>query len=288
VGDSVEEIVFSDYRAIGKFKVPTQYATKTAGIITQQYKYVDVSFDDKLKAELFKLQDEFITTQPQGPTKEPAVQKIGDNIYTTNAGSYKVLFVNFKDYIWIMEAPINDFISKDVIFKIKEMLPGKPIKYLAVTHHHIDHSGGTRTFVSEGATLVTTKGNRNFFEQMMKSNFTISPDTFSLNPKPLKMEFVENSKRTFTDGETTVELYDIGAGPHAEEMLVAYLPKEKILYQADLFDDISGLRSQTTVQLAKWIESKKLLVETIVSVHGTVTKFENFQKDAANFTKSLE
>ena len=116
---------------------------------------------------------------------------------------------------------------------------------------------------------------------MVKSQFTIAPDTLSLSPKPLKMEFIEDGKRAFTDGVTTVELYNIGAGPHAEEMLVAYLPKEKILYEADLFDEPTGLRSKTTAQLAKWIESQKLAVETILPVHGKVTTFEELKQDIA-------
>ena len=281
LGDTSQETVFGSYKTIGKFKVPSEITAATAGVKNYTWRYPDVSFDKNLTGNEFKAEFNFPMKQSSAPANEQPVQKLGENIYTIRAGGYKVLAVNLRDYIFVMEAPTGDAASKDVIAKIKETIPGKPIKYLAVTHHHLDHSGGARTYVAEGATLITTKGNRNYFEQMVKSQFTIAPDTLAHNRQALKMEFIEKGKRVFTDGTTTVEIYDIGASPHTEEMLVAYLPKEKILYEADLFDDLAGLRSKTTAQLAKWIESRKLAVETIVPVHGRVTTFEELKKDIA-------
>jgi hypothetical protein len=226
LGDTSQETVFSSYKTVGKFKVPLEITTATAGVKNYTWRCADVSFDKNLTGNEFKAESDF----PMKPaaSNEPPVQKLGENIYVIRAGGYRVLAAALKDYIFVMEAPIGDAASKDVIAKIKETIPGEPIKYVAVSHHHIDHAGGARTYVAEGAPLVTTKGNRNYFEQLVKSKFSIAPDTLARNPQPLKMEFIENGKRVFTDGATTVELYDIGTNPHTEEMLVAYLPKEKI------------------------------------------------------------
>jgi glyoxylase-like metal-dependent hydrolase (beta-lactamase superfamily II) len=285
-GDTNQETVFQSYKTVGKFKVPSEITTSTAGVKNYTWRYVDVLFDKNLTGNEFKAEADFPTKTAAAASNEQPVQKLGENVYAVRAGGYRVLAAALKDYIFVMEAPIGDSASKDVIAKIKEKMPGKPIKYLAVSHHHIDHAGGARTYIAEGATLVTTKGNQNYFEQLVKSRFTIAPDMLARNPQPLKIEFIENGKRVFTDGVTTIELYDIGTNPHTEEMLVAYLPKEKILFQADLFDDLSGLRSRTTMQLADWIESKKLAVETILPVHGKATTIEEFRRDAANFRKA--
>jgi hypothetical protein len=63
--------------------------------------------------------------------------------------------------------------------------------------------------------------------------------TFS-RPTPIPrrefLEFIQNKRRTFADGKQIIELYDIGPGPHAEEMVVAYLPNERIIFQGDLFN----------------------------------------------------
>ena len=45
-------------------------------------------------------------------------------------------------------------------------MPSKPIRYVVNTHHHFDHSGGLRTYVDQGTTVVTHAGNRDFYEQV--------------------------------------------------------------------------------------------------------------------------
>ena len=149
-----------------------------------------------------------------------------------SANGYNVLAVGFRDHVLVVETPGDDATSRDVITRVKETFPGKPIRYAAVTHFHDDHAGGMRTYVAEGATVVTTPGNRAFFERAVRDGrFTIRPDALTLRPAPLKIETLQNGKRIFTDGATTVELYDIGRGPHTDEMIVAYLPAEKIVFQ---------------------------------------------------------
>src|SRR5918997_4242234 len=81
-------------------------------------------------------------------------------------------------------------------------------------------------------------------------------------------------KRVFTDGEHTVEIYDIGAGPHTKEMLIAYLPKEKIVFQGDLLNlpqagtTIVTPGNETTVHFAERLQALGLNVEKIAAVHG--------------------
>ncbi len=268
VGDAITETIFSAYRTFGKFKVPTEAAGKISDVLTYKIDYSDISFDRNLADGEFRLDFDLKTPTPEALTESP-VNKLGDNIYTVNASGYRVLFAGFKDFIFVMEAPVGDAAAREAIARIKETIPGKPIKYLAVTHFHSDHSGGVRTFIAEGATLITTKGNRGYFEQMTKSRFTIAPDLLSANPQPLKIELLEDEKRIFTDGATTVEIHNTGANPHAEDMLIAYLPKEKILYGADIFDGLTDNRYPATLHLLKWLESKKLAVEKIIPVHGT-------------------
>src|ERR1051326_1121278 len=159
---------------------------------------------------------------PSAPTPPgDALNKLAENIYTfrTSAG-YTVLLVGMKDYVFVMEAPVSDTISRDVLAKAKDIFAGKPVKYVAVSHFHDDPAGGAHGFMSAGADLITTRGNAAFFERMRKRNSTL----FSDKPVPagVKIETVEG-KRTITDGVTTVELIDIGKGPHTDEMLIAYL-----------------------------------------------------------------
>ena len=212
-GDALTETAFIAYQAVGKFKIPTEVVNSTAGVVTSRMRYGNVSFDRDLGDKEFLLDGELTAVGAQQPAAGPAVHKLGENVYTASVPGYKVLFIDFKDHIWALEAPVGDASARMIIQQIKETIPNKPIKYIALTHFHDDHASGARTFIAEGATLLTTKGNRGHFEQLMKGKFSIAPDLLTTNPQPLKLEFIENGKRVITDGTTTVELYEIGPQP---------------------------------------------------------------------------
>jgi glyoxylase-like metal-dependent hydrolase (beta-lactamase superfamily II) len=278
-GDVVFETIYPAYRNENNQMIPTGRITKVNDELTEELRFEQVSFNTALNDDKFKVPNgmKAVTFPPP-----PPLNKLSENVYTVNAGGYNVLFVAFKDYVFVMEAPGGDNVSRSAIEQIKKTFPDKPIRYVAVTHHHDDHAGGLRTYIAEGATLIAAPGEKSFFEKIAKSKFTIDPDTLTRNPQPLKIETVENGKRVLTDGATTVEIYDIGSGPHTDEMLVAYLPNEKILFQGDLLNRPSNgdapIANDTTVHFAKWLATKKLAVEKIVAVHGTVSTMDELRQ----------
>jgi hypothetical protein len=98
----------------------------------------------------------------------------------------------------------------------------------------------------------------------------------SLLPKSsgrkLVVETIQNKKRVFQDDKHVVEIYDVGPNPHAEEILVAYLPKEKILFQADLLNAAPNgtfpIAQDSTISFSERIKQLGLQVEKIYGVHG--------------------
>lgn len=277
-GDVVFEMIYPAYRTENGQQIPTGRITKVNDEMTEDLRFEQLIFNTALTDDKFKAPANFkaVTFPPPQP-----FNKISENVYTVNASGYNVLVVGFKDYIFVMEAPNGDNTSRQAIEQIKKIFPDKPIRYIAVTHHHDDHAGGLRTYIAEGATVLAAPGEKTFFERIAKSKFTIDPDTLTRNPQPLKIETLENGKRVLTDGTTTVEIYDIGTGPHAEEMLVAYLPNEKMIFQGDLLNRPANgdypIANDTTVHFAKWIETKKLSVEKIIPVHGTITTIDELR-----------
>jgi glyoxylase-like metal-dependent hydrolase (beta-lactamase superfamily II) len=278
-GDSLFETRFNGQHKAGKYIVPARRVTALNGDITNDFGLAEVAFNIELTPELFKL--------PEGlravtfPTPAP-VTKHADKIYTTSAGGYNVLFVDFNDYIFVMETPGNDRVSLQAIEQIKKTIPGKPIKYVAVTHHHDDHAGGIRTYMAEGATLIVAPGEEAFFRKVSAVRFSADPDTLTRHPREPRFEPVQNGKRVLTDGTMTVEIYNIGKGPHAEEMLVAYFPNQKLIFQGDLLNRPSNgdypIANDTSVHFLNWIDSKKLAVEMTIPVHGTPTTIAEFRK----------
>jgi glyoxylase-like metal-dependent hydrolase (beta-lactamase superfamily II) len=278
-GDSLFETRFTGQRKVGKYIVPARRVNALNGDITNDFGLGEVAFNIELTPERFKM--------PEGmraitfPTPAP-VTKHADKIYTTSAAGYNVLFVDFNDYIFVMETPGSDRVSLQAIEQIKKTIPNKPIKYVAVTHHHDDHAGGIRTYMAEGATLIVAPGEEAFFKKVSAVRFSADPDTLTRNPREPRFEPLKNGKRVLTDGTMTVEIYDIGKGPHTEEMLVAYFPDQKFIYQGDLLNRPANgdypIANDTSVHFLNWIDAKKLAVEMTIPVHGTPTTMAEFRK----------
>ena len=142
--------------------------------------------------------------------------------------------MEFGDHLTLIEAPQNDTRSLAVIAKAKELRPDKPLTEVVNTHHHFDHSGGIRAAVSEGLTVITHRDNAAFFQDAVAKSHTIVPDALARNPKALKIESVDEEK-TLQDETMTVNLYHIAGSPHADTLLMAYFPKERLLVEADVF-----------------------------------------------------
>jgi len=101
---------------------------------------------------------------------------------------------------------------------------------------------------------------------------SLLPHSSSTRPRSLVFETIQNKKRVFQDNRHVVELYDIGPNPHANEMIVAYLPKEKILFQADLLNPAANgtiaIAQDATMSFAEKLQQLSLNVEKIYGVHG--------------------
>ena len=283
-GDATHEWAFPGYRTVGKLKVPTGRVTRRAGELIEEVTYDDVQFNTKLPESAFAKPEghEELPTPTPAPTRET---KLAEGVHLFESGANS-LVVEFADHLLVVEPYAGGRGSRATITKLKEMFPAKPVKYVVVTHFHDDHSGGLRPYVAEGARIVTTRANQKFFERMASSTFTVAPDDQSRAARKPAFEFVENGKRVFTDGRQSVEVIDVGPNPHAREMLVAYLPKERLVFQGDLVNlPNSGKYMPTTIieattHFLETITRLGLDVERIASVHGPSTTLKELREAA--------
>jgi glyoxylase-like metal-dependent hydrolase (beta-lactamase superfamily II) len=173
---------------------------------------------------------------PGGPAAALTVtaERLGDGVfrYTTGAGSYDSLVIEFNNYIMMLEAGQSQARATAYVAEIKKQFPNKPLRYVMVTHPHSDHTGGLPVVVAEGATLIVQENSREFFERALNTPRTLLDDQLAKAPKRARVETVAD-KRVYTDGTHTVEFYHIFPAPHSNALLVAYLPKEKVLFQGD-------------------------------------------------------
>ena len=285
-GDSEIAQTYSGYRPVGKLKLPSGRVLYNSGGVIQETEYTDLQINTRPAESVFQGPEGFekLAAPPATPPP-PAVSKIADDVYLLQGlagGTHNVLFVAFNDHVLVVEAPEQILYANNsvqALAKIKETVPGKPIKYLVLTHHHSDHAGGFREYVAEGATIVTTAGTKSSLEKAAAVESSLLPRL--LPGHKLTIDTIENKKRVFQDDKHIVELYDIGPNPHANEILVAYLPKEKILFQADMFNPAANgtipIAQDATIGFSEKLQQLGLKVEKIYGVHGRFTTPEELR-----------
>lgn len=277
-GDVIVETIFT-----GTAAAPTGRISKIGGEMTEELRYSKYEINPTVPDSAYAMPADYSEFRAV-PQSDP-VQKHADGIYTVTAGGYNVLFVDLADHIFVMETPGNDNVSRQAIAAIKRTIPNKPIRYVAVTHHHDDHAGGIRTYIAEGATILAVPNEKPFFEKVAMAKFALNPDTLARQPRPISVETISGGRRVLTDGKITVELRDIGNGPHAEQMLVAYFPAEKLIFQGDLLNRPPNgnkpIANDTSAHFLKWIDANKLAVEKVLMVHGPVTTIEEMRSAVA-------
>jgi glyoxylase-like metal-dependent hydrolase (beta-lactamase superfamily II) len=208
---------------------------------------------------------------PGGGAPAPLVvtsEKLGDGLYrlTTGPGSYDSVIVEFKDYIMMLEAGQSEARGLAYVAATKKLIPNKPIRYVMNTHPHSDHTGGLPVLVAEGATIITQKNNEEFLGKALNTPRTLLDDTLAKNPKKAKIEAV-SEKKVYSDGTRTVEMYHVAPVPHSNGLLIAYIPKEKILFQGD-FSVTPGQPANDHVKaLVPILEKLNLDFDRYINVH---------------------
>src|SRR6202165_5947220 len=209
---------------------------------------------------------EVVRTAKLDPVKVDT-QKLADHVWLLGGGPLNSVLVEFKDFVAVVEAPQNEARSLAVMEEVHKLVPGKMIRYVVNTNHHMAYAGGLRTYFSQGTTVVTHQLNRDYYVEILFSPFprTVAPDRMTtFNPmymisrRPPPIETVGGTtmigKYVVSDDERQMQIwhvqdmaYEVGEtylkipgpslarGNHSADMLMAYLPKEKILINADLY-----------------------------------------------------
>jgi glyoxylase-like metal-dependent hydrolase (beta-lactamase superfamily II) len=207
---------------------------------------------------------------PSGPTSE----KLADGVFRIN-GAYNALAVEFADHILLFEpGPQNETRAQAIIAEARRVIPNKPIRYGVISHHHFDHTSGLPAVVAEGITIVTPEVNRSFLMNALSAPRTLAPDSLSKSGKKPVIEGFTGDKRVFQDSTRTFEVHVIRGLPHADGLVIGYLPKEKILVYADMFNlpppktPVPDPPVVGTMVFLENLERLKLDVDRIMSVHA--------------------
>jgi glyoxylase-like metal-dependent hydrolase (beta-lactamase superfamily II) len=280
LGDMPVTINYSDYRDFGSVKFPTKIRQTYGGFPALELTVTEVKAN---AAADITVPDS--VRQAGNPYTRVQNQKAGDGVWYLTGGTHHSVVIEMSDHLVVAEGPLNDDRALALMAEARKLVPGKPIKYLIVSHHHFDHSGGVRAFAGEGATIITHDAGRPYFEKILAAPATVAPDHLAKSGKKAAVEGVRD-RRVLTDGTRTVEIRYIAGIQHADDMLMVYLPKEKFLIQADAYTPPAPSAapmsppSPFTVNLLENLTKQGLAVDQILPLHGRIVPLAELQKAA--------
>jgi glyoxylase-like metal-dependent hydrolase (beta-lactamase superfamily II) len=282
LGDVAIETTFADYQDVGGLKLPSHLTTKTDKYTTADIRIAKQTIDGDAGDLAAPTQAASAPPIAAPPPAIVAAQEIAPGIWFLGGQSHHSVLVEFADHLTLIEAPQNDTRALAVIAKARELRPGKPLTQVVATHHHFDHSGGVRAAVSEGLTVVAQKATAAFYQDAIARAHTIAPDALAKNPKPLKIETVDEELE-LKDATRTMQLFRIDGSPHADTLLMAYLPKERILVEADVFSPGAAVNPYAA-NLLENVRKHNLVVDRIVPIHGSIVPFSELLKTQVRAT----
>jgi glyoxylase-like metal-dependent hydrolase (beta-lactamase superfamily II) len=276
LGDVAIETSFADYQDVNGLQLPARLTTKTDQVTTADIRVTTQTVDGDIGDLAAPEAAASAAPIAPPPPATVAVEEVARGIWLLAGQSHHSVLVEFSDHLALIEAPQNDTRTLAVIAKAKELRPDKPLTHVINSHHHFDHSGGIRAAISEGLTVITHKDNAAFYGEVAKRSFTIAPDALAKNTQPLKIETVDE-ELVLKDDAMTVNLYHIAGSPHADTLLMAYFPRERILVEVDVYTPGAAV-APYAANLLENLKKRNLRVDRVVPLHGKSAPYADLVK----------
>jgi glyoxylase-like metal-dependent hydrolase (beta-lactamase superfamily II) len=303
-GDSNYDLLLSDWKAVNGAQLAHTLSFRLNGQEVQRLSYKEVAANQPIAADALAVPENLRTAALAAATTDVPYQWVirrmflgrfldSDAVYFPPGGGFKLvelapnvqhvvggtannLIVAMKDNIVIFDAPVNEGQSAWVIDAAKKRYPGKRISHLVLTHHHMDHSGGVRTYIAEGATVIVGAPNKAYFEQVARAPHTLSPDRLAKNPRtPTITEVTETL--TLKDDTVQINVHNI-PNPHSEGMLIGHVVQPNILWITDLISPRGPIaRNANTVAVGNALRRHNISNSTLAGGHGTTAKQAEIQ-----------
>jgi glyoxylase-like metal-dependent hydrolase (beta-lactamase superfamily II) len=301
-GDSNYDLVLSDWRDVGGVKIAHSQTYQLDGRDILVTKYEQITPNATLSADLFEIPTparlaavraamgnvphQWIIRRGQwgnlldsdlvawDPNVEPQLVEIAPGVSLSQGVSHNSMVVEMEKYLVVFDAPIGEQFSEWFIDAAKKRYPGKPIRYLMLTHHHWDHSSGMRSYGAEGATFIVGKGLKEHVRHTLSAPGTVLDDR--LNRSPRKPNVIEvEGKHVLKDGKREVHMYHIDS-KHSIATLIGYIPDASLGFVTDIFSTNVPLPPKASaghVELVQGTKKWGITPERFAPGHGSVAPF---------------
>jgi glyoxylase-like metal-dependent hydrolase (beta-lactamase superfamily II) len=279
LGDTATLTRYSDYRDFGGVKFPTRIRQSSGGHPVLDLTVRDVQANVAVAALA-------VPDAARNQGERVVSEKVADGVWFVAGGSHNSVAIEMADHLVLVETPLNDARTQAVIDHVKGLAPRKPIRYAVNSHQHFDHSGGVRAAVAEGATIVTQAGNVPYFERVLSTPNSVRPDRLAQAGRSPRFLPV-GDRGELADATRKVELHRIVGSVHNDSFLMVYLPKERLLIQADAYTPLPpntpppATPNANNVNLIDNIERLKLPIDRILPLHGRVVPLADLYATAS-------
>ncbi len=284
-GDSMNRLVFEEYIELDEIQVASRLRRYEEDILVLDYQFSNFKINEAVDKTKLELPDYKEEETSQTPRPQLEVEKLSQTIYLVKnllGRDYNTAFVDFGEYLVALETPLSDRASRQAIEEISKIFPDKPIKYAFITHFHGDHSSGFKEYIREGATIIAPKGTKKYFDIIAKAKHSLAGETSrdSLDPEYI---FVGKEGYELSGNDLTLKLVDIGPTSHVENILVAYIPEEKFLFQGDMFrvseeDTPSEPVRPEAMEFYNTLKEKGWEIDILAGTHGPVGSFRDLER----------
>lgn len=284
IGDLHQEFFYKNYQSFGGVMVPARISRKQIGMET-----LVVAITGALgnPPDLERRMDGPPPPEPPAPLPAAASERLADGVYRITGG-YVSLAVEFKDHVVVLEGGQSEARGLAIIAETKKLFPAKRIKYVVMTHPHFDHMAGLPPFVAEGVTILVDDNAKFFTEASLGTPRTLVGDVMAKSKKKPKVESVIDQLE-LKDDSRSLMLYHVDKLEHSDSMLIAYLPKERILFSADFGAPRPGQPvSPSIATLMANLDAKAIDFDRHVTVHAPTPDRVLTKQDLFDLAKRIE
>jgi hypothetical protein len=310
-GDVTYDVVLSDWRDVGGVKVPMNRKYELNGRLVQETLLSDVQFNAPVDAAKFEvpaalrsdaakpaggnlpyqwvIRRQFIgtyldsehTSYDSRGSQGLRLQELAPGVFHVVGGSHNSLLVEMSDHLVMVDAPVSDGQSLWVVEQARQRFPGKPIKFLVLTHHHMDHAGGVRGVLAQGAVLVVGQGARDHYRRVLASPMQRNPDMKPMDFSQVPILEVPESHVMSDSTGRQVIAYVMQDNPHAKGLLMAYVPHAKLGYVTDVWTPGVPLPEKPNAGLMSVVNTVKragIQPERFAGGHGSSAPYADLAK----------
>ena len=309
-GDVNYDYVYSDWREFGGVKVPMKRSNQLNGRMVQEIQLTDVRINQPIDQARLQIPAGVLANAAKPATGNVPyqwvirrqyigvymdsdnvsydtkgsqglrLQQLSPGVFFLTGGTHNSLLVEMSDHLIVVDAPVTDAQSMWLLNATRSQFPGKPIRWVVLTHHHMDHAGGVRGLLGDGATLVVGQGSYKHFNDVLRAPTTRNPDmkVMDLTRVPI-MEVPQSHVMTDSKGRQ-VMVYAMD-NPHAKGMLMAWVPDAKLGFVTDIWTPGPPLPAKPNPGLAAVVNTVKkagIQPERFAGGHGSVDDYQKLEK----------